>query len=431
MDGLGGRRRGDRRAIHDLRRSIALIVDGEALAANVAARLHELFDPEWLAILVHDPGEGVLAPLLVRGVEADGAPMQLDPTGPLAAWIRTNEGLLVLPEHQAVLRSLAPEEATWLKARGVRAVAPLLTRNRLLGVLVLGAHNPRWRLPAWRRPLLIQVAEQVALAFHNAVLYRAQGERLEQLHRAERLAAVGQLAAGVAHEIRNPLTAIRSTLQYLQKTDAAGPEAAVGRSEDRALMADLLEEVDRINGTISALLGMTRSGPFQPHRLDAATVLEGAVRLVEAQARQQTVEVVRRYTADQYFVHGDGGQLRQVLLNLLLNALQAMPEGGRLTVEARVGSPGPGSLEEETPVVELRVRDTGVGIPAARLRTVFDPLFTTKREGTGLGLSICHGIVERHGGAMFLESREGSGTVVTVRLPRLPRGEDDGEDSDR
>ena len=251
---------------------------------------------------------------------------------------------------------------------------------------------------------------------------------MRRLYRAERLAVAGELAAGAAHEIRNPLTAIRSTIQYLHETlpaDHPGRDDASG----------LLEEVDRINEIVEGLLSFARprEAVFVP--LDAAEVLRQSLGLVAGRARKQGLEVATEIAGAVPLV-GDESLLKQLFLNLLLNAIQAMPDGGTLTVRASALPWARGRARgaaPETGGALIEIADTGPGIPEDVLDKVFDPFFTTKASGTGLGLSICYGIAERHRGEIELLSPAGSagapevdprpgaasdapGTIVRVRL---------------
>jgi signal transduction histidine kinase len=294
---------------------------------------------------------------------------------------------------------------------GLSLVVPMISLNRLTGILLLGSDRTRWRIGRSEIELLDLLASQASLAFENAELYRAQRERLDRLYRAERLAAVGQLAAGVAHEIRNPLTAIRSTMQYLLQ--GLAPE-----EPKHQLVEDLLSEVDRINSTVGGLLSLSRTGELRKSEIDLLEPLGKAVQLVQARAAEQGVQVSSDFEwkdGNGLRVLGDRGQLKQVFLNLLINALQSMPEGGRLAVAVTPWSPQPGRFGARW--AQVRIQDTGPGIPPEQLRRVFDPFYTTKHDGTGLGLAICHGIIEQHEGEIQLESESGTGTTAWIRLP--------------
>jgi signal transduction histidine kinase len=219
------------------------------------------------------------------------------------------------------------------------------------------------------------------------------------LYRAERLATAGELAAGAAHEIRNPLTSIRSAIQHL----GSGYEDGDQRAE---LVGDILAEVDRINEIVEGLLSFARPAEPKFEDVDLSELIRHAIAMVDTRARKQGVET-RTEVPDDLSVRADPNLITQVLLNVAMNALQAMPEGGALDISAgRLGR-----------MVELRVGDTGPGISEEDRDRLFDPFFTTKKDGTGLGLSVCYGIVQRHGGEIEVESEVERGTLVKIRLP--------------
>jgi signal transduction histidine kinase len=400
-----------RQAVQDFNRSLLLIVDPEALQASIAARLTELFACDRILILQLDPERGTFKPTFSIGVDSDAlgsAPLRRH--GHLAKWLLVNETCLIVPRTSGVYEYLNKAEQEMLARLQIRVCVPLISLNRLTGIIMLGSEKTEWNLTAHDLELLQLLAGQAGLAFENSNLYHEQRERVRRIYRAERLAAAGQLAAGVAHEIRNPLTAIRSTIQYvLQDYLESNPK--------RALLQELLTEVDRIDRTVNGLLSLTRLGEIVPEPVDIRDVLEQSLILVGTQAQRQGVEVTRPQTTHHFQIMGDLGQLKQVFLNLLLNALQAMPDGGRLETTMEEWR------AEMTPMaglwVQIRISDTGVGIAPEQMDKVFDPFFTTKRDGTGLGLSVCHGIVQRHEGEIDLQSKVGTGTVVTLRFPLL------------
>jgi two-component system sensor histidine kinase HydH len=164
------------------------------------------------------------------------------------------------------------------------------------------------------------------------------------------------------------------------------------------------------------LLSLTRRIEFKPERLALAQLIEQSLLLVGTKARNQSVEVIWSAPAPDVYVSGDVSQLKQLLLNLVLNALQAMPEGGRITIELS-RKRGPDGVGREKTWAEVAIKDTGCGIPVRNLEKIFDPFFTTKQGGTGLGLSISYAIARQHGGELEITSREGDGTTVAVRLP--------------
>ncbi len=394
-----------RRAAQDLRRSLALIVDLGALEASVATRIQEFFAPDILVILQLDNATSSYRPSFCSGISQQTiADVSIDPQGKLARWFRINETCLVVNRDHGVLQYLDEVEQKILERLEVKLCAPLMARNYLGGMLLLGTHRA-WRPSRRDAELMLQLSTQASLAFQNAALYSEQRRRLDRLHRADRLAAVGQLAAGVAHEVRNPLTAIRSTMQYL-----AG---SFDNDAKRELVSELIGEVDRIDETISGLLRLTRVGELQLADVDLVTLLRQTLRLVSGQARKQNVRIEEQIHNESLPSLADEGQLKQVFLNLILNALQAMPKGGEIVVTAKREH----ATTTESPRARIDISDSGAGIAADQLKSVFDPLFTTKSDGTGLGLAICHGIIQRHQGEIELTSTEGQGTTASIQLP--------------
>lgn len=252
---------------------------------------------------------------------------------------------------------------------------------------------------------LHQISGQVA-----AVVERLQASQREML-RAEQLAAVGQLAAGLAHELRNPLTAMKTLVQAAREQ---GPAATL----DGRDLEILEEEIGRLNGSIQLLLDFARPPRLEQHRFPLGDMIRRTIRFVTPQAEMQRVGIACREGADLPEIDGDPSQLRQVFLNLLLNALEALPDGGLIEVEADVET-----TSASTPQAVLRIADTGPGLPPHLGERIFDPFVSSKETGTGLGLSICRRIVEEHGGTITAENRPTGGAVFTIRLPlpkRLP-----------
>ena len=214
-------------------------------------------------------------------------------------------------------------------------------------------------------------------------------KRLEaQVRRSEKLAAIGKLAAAVAHEIRNPLSSIRGFAQFLG-------HLLRDRPRDHEYAALMVKEVDRINRVVEDLLTFARPQETQPAPVELCQLVDPLLRLIEGDARDGRVTVTRHLPPSLPMVVLDGGQMTQMLLNLCLNALQAMNDGGTLSVDA--GTDNDGGLT-------LRVTDNGPGIPPEFQPRIFDPFFTTREKGTGLGLAIVQKIVENHRGGIGVES---------------------------
>lgn len=390
-----------RQAVHEFSRSLTLIVDEEQLRATIPGKLRDFFGVERVAIFLRESDGGPFRIVSARGIEpalVDG--VSFLPGGRLARWLKVNEEPLVLNENPGVVDFLDPSERETLARLDIEACFPLVALNQLKGFLALGSSvgASSLRLKKGQRELLSVFAGQAALAFENAALIREQRDRLKRLYRAERLATAGELAAGAAHEIRNPLASIRSAIQHLRGDyPDAGPRAE--------LIDDILAEVDRINQIVEGLLSFARPAEPDFQRVDLGDLVRHTLTLVDVQAQEQAVQV--RVDVPDLAVRADPNLIKQVVLNVVMNALQAMPDGGQLTVSA--ASAGRAAL--------LRIADSGPGIAAEDREKLFDPFFTTKKGGTGLGLSVCYGIVQRHGGEIEVESELGRGTVVNIKLP--------------
>ncbi len=236
----------------------------------------------------------------------------------------------------------------------------------------------------------------------------------EQLVRSEKLSSLGKLSASIAHEINNPLAGILTFAKLLVRTlDGGPPDDATRRTLVKNL--HLVErEAERCTAIVRNLLDFARERPLAVSEIDPAGVVEEALQLLANQLAIQNVRVERN-SQPLPKVEGDFGQLRQAIVNVIMNACEAMALGGKLTIDTSVLEGGQG--------IEIAISDSGPGIPPEVLSRVFDPFFTTKQKGTGLGLSVVYGIVERHGGRIDLKSEVGKGTRVAIRLPVHPAEE--------
>ncbi len=224
----------------------------------------------------------------------------------------------------------------------------------------------------------------------------------EQIKRAERLASVGRLAAGVAHEIRNPLSALKGFLQYFQRKLSL-------QDQDKTYLTVMMNEVDRLNSVISNLLDFAR--PKEPvlEPCDIANLIQHVLTLIETDLQAKQIDVSLDITGELPQIRLDRDQITQVLLNILLNAIQAMELEGQIHIEAHVRS--------DANQLELFITDTGKGIASDDLPKIFDPFFSTKKQGAGLGLAIAYTIIENHHGEITVESEEGKSSTFRIHLP--------------
>jgi signal transduction histidine kinase len=277
----------------------------------------------------------------------------------------------------------------------------------LLGALCLKDERLRNAFGLDDLDLFRLLAAQATITIENSRVYERMKER-------DRLAALGEMAAGLAHEIRNPLGSIKGAAQLLVGPDGKPlPEAAL--KDVGEFIAIIVEEVNRLNRVVSQFLDYARPYKGDATDLDVNEVVRRTAQLLEAEESAQAVELEVKTSEHLPRIRGDAEQLRQVFLNLGLNAFQAMPKGGKLLIATARRTRG--RPREQGNFVEVRFRDTGAGIPREHLKNLFIPFFTTKEKGTGLGLPISQRIVSQHGGAIEVRSEPGKGSTFTVLLP--------------
>jgi len=229
----------------------------------------------------------------------------------------------------------------------------------------------------------------------------------EEVARNQRLASIGRLAAGVAHEIRNPLSSIKGFATYFRERYKDVPQ-------DQQTAEIMVQEVDRLNRVISQLLEFARPPQIQKRKSNLVELVKESLRMVEQDAQRKSVRISFDLPDQEVLAEVDPDRIKQVLLNLYLNALEAMDEGGTLSVSVSANT-GSGTAK-------IEISDTGRGIAEEDLPHIFDPYFTTKPSGTGLGLAIAHKIIESHGGEILVESKAGAGTTFVIKLPGLQGG---------
>jgi len=240
-----------------------------------------------------------------------------------------------------------------------------------------------------------------------------EAKRTEELiRRMDRLTSIGQLSAGVAHEIRNPLASISLNVQMLSKKWLLDDAAA------QNIVSDTLEGIDRIKSLVKGMLDFAKPSTPALKRGSIAGVVHNSISLLDSQLRKKRVEVKLDLPADLPEIVFDEHQIQQVLVNLLLNGLEAMDGGGSIRIKGSLAK----DQKKRQRYLALQIMDTGVGIPPGNLSKIFDPFFTTKPEGTGLGLSIVHKILDQHQAAIDVVSEAGRGTTFTLSFPLQPPG---------
>lgn len=229
-----------------------------------------------------------------------------------------------------------------------------------------------------------------------------------QMFQTEKMAAMGQLSAGMAHEINNPLFVISGRLELLLESDKLDEDS-------RKELEIMKSQTDRIRNLVDRLLKFSRYHPSRMENVDINLTIDSVLPFLNYQKwLESKVELEKDFAKDLFLVKGDFNQLQEVFINLLMNAYQAMPGGGKIYVVTKNLKPD---------FIEIRISDSGGGIAPEDLRNIFMPFFSTKKEGTGLGLSICYNIIKNHNGNITVESRLNQGTTFTIRLPAIKEGQ--------
>jgi signal transduction histidine kinase len=285
--------------------------------------------------------------------------------------------------------------------------AVILTRriSRPLRDLVAGARavsrgDLTWRARVGSRD---EVGE-LAAAF--SAMTESLRTHIDERIRADRLVLLGKLAAGIAHEVRNPLEAIKGAATVLEGNGAADPTV-------RRFTRIIKDEVTDLNQFLEGFLEFARPAPLRLATADLDAIADEVVALLEPLLDERRIRVARDFAAGLPAVQADTHQIKQVLMNLCLNAIQAMPDGGEMLL---VGRP---TLSGDRPGVECSVRDTGVGVAEAVRQQIFEPFITTKTGGSGLGLAVSRSIIERHAGRIWMESTPGRGSTFSIWLPQF------------
>jgi len=295
------------------------------------------------------------------------------------------------------------------KALGVNefVCVPLITKNESIGVLVADNIYTNEPITESHVAILTTFANQAALAIENAETYKKLEDKIHQLTetqqrliRSERLAAIGSMSSYVAHEIRNPLVTIggfAKTFSRFTFTDA----------KIKANIDIIIEEVKRLEEILVNITDFGKPSTLEKIDTQICEIMESTCVLMENYFEEKSINVRKEFDVDVPEISVDPRQIKQVFLNILMNAVEAMPDGGDLDIKIRSG----------TESIEIEIVDSGESMPEKVLQNIFDPFFTTKPDGTGVGLSVSLKIVENHGGNIDVKSMPGKGTTIIITLP--------------
>jgi signal transduction histidine kinase len=364
------------------------------------------------AIIVQDPKDSKLSNFHFKGLTLPkDVSLEFSRIGRLARHLQK----IGQPQLLGMLGDAVPqdtEDYTKLKIVEAELIVPLISKGNLLGILFLPRKLSGMPYQENDLEFVSILTNQLSVAIVNAHLYQSEKEALLELRSAqkrliesERLAALGRLAASIAHEVNNPLGIIKNYLTIISKSPGA-------TADIKGNVTILTEEVDRIARIVRQLLDFYRPTLERQVELDVIEVLDSTLELTSQKLLSMGIEIERKYQKGDIKVNGSPNKLKQVFLNLILNARDVMPNGGKLIVSA----------ERHDGFAEIGLSDTGTGISPDELPRVFEPFFTTKKEsGTGLGLAVCHGIIASHNGTISALNNPGGGATFLIKLPLLTK----------
>jgi two-component system sensor histidine kinase HydH len=294
--------------------------------------------------------------------------------------------------------------AVWFGLRGGMITAVVISFFAFLYIILKPVIDP-----------MDLISEYTEIAFYLAIgglagvlldrersSMRKKEEAERKLQHAERLSLMGQMTASIAHEIKNPLGSIKGAAQILKGDNLS--------NEEKLEFADIIEkETDRLDHVVTDFLSYARPTPTNFSDVDLSEILHSAHKQLSFQAGSQNI-IIDIPRQELPIIKADPDKLRQVILNIMLNAFQAMPDGGRISISCRI-------LEDKPKKIEIEMADSGHGIPSADIARIFDPFFSTKSRGSGLGLATTQAIIKEHKGEIMAESIEGQGTKFIITLP--------------
>jgi len=401
-------------ALNELGRVVISTLDLDEVLRLAMHSINEIIKAEAGSLLLLDETTSELVfRISLHGDARQRAPLTLQVGQGIAGWVVKEGAPLLVRDVSTDPRHYRQASKMFgLECRSILCV-PLVIKDHVIGAIEL-VNKLDGEFTDEDLELLNSMAATVAVALENARLYTELAEftrELEksqaQLVKAEKLAATGKLAASLAHEINNPLQAIQNSLHLVTQ------RRSLDDSKRQMYLSMAQEEVQRLIDMVQRMLDFYRPSTESQETVDIQEALDDVLTLVGKRIQHGNVVVHRDATAPLPPAQGVANQLKQVFLNIIINAVEAMPTGGDLYIGT--------AWDEQLGELSISFTDTGEGIPLSDLGNIFDPFYTSKPKGTGLGLSVSHGIIERHGGRIEVKSEVGRGSTFTVHLPSQSR----------
>jgi two-component system nitrogen regulation sensor histidine kinase GlnL len=387
-------------------KAMVTILDLQSLSKRIIETITQTMGVEKASLFLLNEEKGSYALFESKNIKMTPSTPELSKNDPLPHYLQ-KIGEIIIREELAKGTNISELNGVTKKMSLLEAEVsiPFISRGQLIGMINLGYKFNKDIYSHEDIELLSTLANQTAVAIENARLYEDLKRSKSYIRRADRLASLGTLTAGLAHEIRNPLVAIKTLTQLL-------PE----RLDDEEFRDQFLKiaasEVDRISSLVNELLEFARPSDPKLELEDIDTILDGMILLVSTEMKKKQINIIKDYAPNLPPLHIDREQIKQVFLNILLNAIEATTENGKITVKTRSFMKPGGEL-----YLQIEFNDTGCGIPGEYIEDIFNPFFTTKSTGSGLGLSISNQIIQDHRGYIDVESQLGKGSSFFINLP--------------
>jgi signal transduction histidine kinase len=395
-----------RETLSKFSKAMVTILDLKSLSKKIVETITQTMGVEKASLFFLNEERGGYYLLESRSIRIASFPPVLSKGDPLPQYLQRIREIIIreelvkgtkIPELNMVTQRMSQLEA--------EVSIPLISKGQLIGMFNLSHKFNKDIYSHEDLELLNTLANQTAIAIENARLYEDLKKSKSYIRRADRLASLGTLTAGLAHEIRNPLVAIKTFTQLL-------PERLEDEEFRNHFLSIAAGEVDRIAALVTELLEFARPSEPKFELEDINGILDGMILLVSTETKSKHINIIKDYASDLLPITIDREQMKQVFLNVLLNAIEATSENGNIYVKTRSFLKPEGEA-----YIQIEFTDTGCGIPTEYLEDIFTPFFTTKEKGSGLGLSISNQIIQDHQGYIDVESQVNKGTSFFLNLP--------------
>jgi signal transduction histidine kinase len=395
-----------RETLGNFSKAMVSILDLQSLSRRIFETITQTMGVEKGSLFLWSEEKASYTLIEAKNINMSVSPPLILKDDPLPQYLQKMEEIIIREElAKGANISLLKEVVNKMSLLEAEVTIPFISKGQLVGIMNVGYKFTKDVYSQEDIELLTTLANQAAIAFENARLYEDLKKSKSYIRRADRLASLGTLTAGLAHEIRNPMVAIKTLTQLL-------PE----RLDDEEFRSQFLKiasgEVDRISSLVNELLDFARPSDPRWALEDINAILDGMILLISTATKKKLITIIKDYATNLPPVQIDREQIKQVVLNILLNAIDATSENGKIMVKTRSFIKPGGE-----PYIQIEFTDTGCGIPSEHLEDIFNPFFTTKTTGSGLGLSISSQIVQDHKGYIDVESQLEKGSSFFVNLP--------------